>query len=159
MLNADNPAAVAEGEALAESLKSDHSGSVYAQFAALKLAALAVADEELDDAESELRWALSKTDSGSELGRLIQLRLARVLAAQGDEEAALTILNGNDAGYAVAYATARGDIHMAAGRDTEALEAYRSARDMTLALGNPAGLLEAKITRLESRIAAEETSS
>jgi len=93
------------------------------------------------------------------LGRLVQLRLARVLAARGDETAALAILEQGDGGYAVAYATARGDIHMAAGRDAEALDAYRSARDMTLALGNPAGLLEAKITSLESRVAAEETSS
>jgi len=159
LLNAGNPAAVAEGEALAAALKSDHAGSVYAQFAALKLAALAVTEDELETAENELRWALSKTGSQSELGRLVQLRLARVLAARGDETAALAILEQGDGGYAVAYATARGDIHMAAGRDAEALDAYRSARDMTLALGNPAGLLEAKITSLESRVAAEETSS
>jgi predicted negative regulator of RcsB-dependent stress response len=59
----------------------------------------------------------------------------------------------------VAYATARGDIHLAAGRQQEALSAYMDARAASLELGNPPGLLDAKITSLSSRLSAQEQSS
>ena len=141
---------------LAESLKDDFSGTVYARFAALQLAALAVEAGDLDVAESELRWALTKEGENSELGQLIQLRLARVLADQGDTSAALTILESNKGAYPAAYATAKGDILVSEGRHAEALSAYREARAVLLALGNPPGILDTKITSLESRLASSE---
>ena len=145
--------------ALAESLKDDFSGTVYARFAALQLAALAVEAGDLDVAESELRWALTKEGENSELGQLIQLRLARVLADQGDTTAALAILDSNKGAYPAAYATAKGDILVAEGRHAEALSAYREARAVLLALGNPPGILDTKITSLESRLAPAEEAS
>ncbi len=145
--------------ALAESLKDDFSGTVYARFAAHQLAALAVEAGDLDVAESELRWALTKEGENSELGQLIQLRLARVLADQGDTTAALTILDSNKGAYPAAYATAKGDILVAEGRHAEALSAYREARAVLLALGNPPGILDTKITSLESRLAPAEEAS
>jgi predicted negative regulator of RcsB-dependent stress response len=145
--------------ALAESLKDDFSGTVYARFAALQLAALAVEAGDLDVAESELRWALTKEGENSELGQLIQLRLARVLADQGDTSSALAILNSNTNAYPAAYAVAKGDIFVSEGRHAEALSAYREARAVLLALGNPPGILETKITSLESRLASSEEAS
>jgi predicted negative regulator of RcsB-dependent stress response len=148
----------AEGDAreLADLLKNDFSGSAYAQFAAMRVAALDVAAGDLDKAEGELRWALAKAGAQSELGQLIQLRLARVLAAQDDDGGALAILEAGAGAYPAAYAIARGDIHMAAGRDQEALDAYLEARAALLALGNPPGILDIKINSLEARLAATE---
>ena len=151
-LQSEDPAQVAEGRQLAESLKDAHSSTTYARFAAMQLAALNVAAGDFDGAEQELRWALGKEDPQSEMGQLIQLRLARVLAAKGDEATALQILGAGSTDYTAAYATARGDIHLAAGRQQEALDAYLEARAAMLALGNPPGLLDTKITSLESRL-------
>lgn len=144
---------------LADTLKNDFSGTIYARFAAMQLAALAIGEGNLEAAEAELRWALTHEDVNSELGQLIQLRLARVLADGGDEEAALAILNTNGSAYPAAYATARGDIHLAAGRPQQALDAYIEARSVLLAVGNPPGILDTKITSLESRLGVSEEAS
>jgi len=158
-LNADVPSLQAEGEWLAQNLIDTHSNTTYAQFAGMVLAKRAVEKGELSAAEQYLRDALAAGDSQSELGQLIQLRLARVLAATGEESAALAILNQSNGSLPAAYAIARGDLHLAAGRQREALNAYLEARAATLDLGSPPGLLEAKITSLESRLANEEQSS
>lgn len=148
-----SPDAEQDARAMALVLKEDFGGSAYAQFAALRLAALDVSAGELEAAETELRWALAKAGPQTELGQLIQLRLARVLAAQEKEDAALAILESGGNAYPAAYAMARGDIHMAAGRDQQALDAYLEARSALLALGNPPGILDIKINTLESRLA------
>ncbi len=158
-VQSDDSGSIETINALAESLKDDFSGTVYARFAALQLAALAVEAGDLDVAESELRWALTKEGELSELGQLIQLRLARVLADQGDTTAALAILDSNKGAYPAAYATAKGDILVSEGRHVEALSAYREARAVLLALGNPPGILDTKITSLESRLAPAEEAS
>lgn len=158
-LNADIPSLQAEGERLAQNLIDTHSSTTYAQFAGMVLAKRAVEKGELSAAEQYLRDALAAGDSQSEFGQLIQLRLARVLAATGEESAALAILDQSNGSLPAAYAIARGDLHLAAGRQREALNAYLEARAATLDLGSPPGLLEAKITSLESRLANEEQSS
>ncbi len=114
---------------LAQQLKSEYEGSSYAQFAALQLASTAVGENDLSGAETELRWVLGKADAGSDIARIAQLRLARVLAAQGQQEQALGMLAEVDAGpYGASYALARGDILLSLGREDEALEAYLAAR-------------------------------
>ena len=138
--------------AAAATLKAEHSHSTYAQFAAMLEARLAVESGDLEAAEGALRWALSAGDSHSDIGQLIQLRLARVLAAAGSEEEALAILaQGSDA-YPVAYAQAEGDIHLAAGRAEEALAAYRTGRDASTELGEMSVILDNKVRSIESRL-------
>lgn len=150
------PAAQVQAMDLAKRLKTDYESSSYARFAAMTLAAKAVEQQDLDAAEAELRWALSHGDSQSEMGQLIQLRLARVLAARGATDAALAILNAGSNAYPAAFAIAVGDIHLAADQEQEALVAYLQAREMAQPLGSAPGLLEAKITSLQSRLAAAE---
>lgn len=112
----------------AQQLKSGFPGTTYAQFAALHLAAVAVSDGEFDDAQAQLRWVLGKAASGSENAQIAQLRLARVLAAAGDTEQALTILAEADGGsYQASYEVARGDILYSLERKDEAREAYNKA--------------------------------
>lgn len=122
----------------AEQLKTDYSGSTYAQFAALHLARLAVENDDLAEAQNQLRWVLGKADKGSDTAQVTQLRLARVLAAQGDTAQALAILTQSDEGpYQSSYAVARGDILLTLGRDDEAREAYSAA--LALAAGGNRG--------------------
>ena len=134
---ASGDAALAEqGVALAGQLKEQYDGSVYAQFAALHLARLAVDKGDLAEAETQLRWVLGKADKGSDTARLAQLRLGRVLAASGDVDQALAVLGSDGQGsYQAAYAVARGDILMAEGRSDEARQAYTQA--LSLAGANP----------------------
>lgn len=118
----------AQGVELAEQLKSDFSGTHYAQFAALQLAAMAVGDGNLAEAEAQLRWVLGKASAGSDTAQIAQLRLARVLAAAGDSDQALDILAKADPGpYGASYAVAQGDMLLAAARRDEARDAYNQA--------------------------------
>jgi predicted negative regulator of RcsB-dependent stress response len=117
-----------QGVELAEQLKTEFSGSSYAQFAALQLAAMAVQDGNLAEAEAQLRWVLGKAASGSDTAQVAQLRLARVVAAAGSTDQALDILTKADPGaYAASYALAQGDILLAASRKDEARDAYTRA--------------------------------
>jgi predicted negative regulator of RcsB-dependent stress response len=120
---------VGEGpaEEMARSIAATYAGSTYAKFAALHLARLAVEEGDLAAAEASLRDVLSDSRPGDELHQLATLRLARVLAAQGKDEAALEILQSADGGFVASFAIARGDILLAAGRENEALVAYESA--------------------------------
>ncbi|MDG2135384.1 MAG: tetratricopeptide repeat protein [Luminiphilus sp.] len=137
-------------------LKSEHSGSTYAHFAAMLEARIAVEAEDLERAEASLRWALSVGDPHSDIGQLIQLRLARVMAARGSEEEALAILDRGGDAYPVAYAQAEGDIHLAAGRAEEALVAYRAGRDTSTELGEVSVVLDNKVRSLETRMPIDE---
>lgn len=91
-------------------LKEANSKSMYAHSAAFFLAKLAVEDNKLDAAVSELKWVLSaKPDAATE--QLARLRLARVLTAQKAYDEALAQLTPEPAAAFVAdYAEARGDI-------------------------------------------------
>ena len=121
---------------LAQQLKTEYDGSSYSQFAALQLASTAVIENDLSAAEGELRWVLARADVGGDIARITQVRLARVLAAQGQQEQALAILDEADAGpYQASYALARGDILSSMGREQQALEAYRAARSLATADG------------------------
>jgi predicted negative regulator of RcsB-dependent stress response len=111
----------------------------------------------LEGAEASLRWALSAGDPRSDIGQLIQLRLARVLAARGAEDEALAILDQAGDAYPVAYAQAAGDIHLAAGRVEEALTAYRAGRDASAELGEISVVLDNKVRGLETRLPNEVT--
>jgi predicted negative regulator of RcsB-dependent stress response len=113
--------------ALALRVKDQHRGTTYAQLAALHLARMAVNSGDLAGAEEELRWVLAMADSGSDMQRIAQLRLALVVAARGEPDSALAMLADPDPAYAASYAMARGDILLGAGRDGEALEAFERA--------------------------------
>ena len=140
---------------LAEELKAEHSGSTYARFAAMLEARRAVDEGDLEGAEAALRWALTAGDTRSDIGQLIQLRLARVLADQGKETEALAILGQGSAAFPVAYAQAQGDIHLAAGRPEQALAAYRQGRDLATELGQYSVVLDNKVRTLETRLPVE----
>lgn len=141
---------------LAEQLKASFPGSTYGQFAALHLAAFAVEDGNLAEAEAQLRWVLGQADAGSDTAQVAQLRLARVMAANDQADQALAILDSDAGAYRASYALARGDILLGLGRDEEARMAY----SMALAESGQVGANLASVRqKLQSLAAAEVTAS
>ncbi len=135
---------------MAQRLKTEFGGTTYAQFAAMHLAALGVDEGNFADAEAQLRWVLAKADKGSDNAEVAQLRLARVLAAKGDSERALSLLaEAKNSSYAASYAAAKGDILMSLGRTDEARSAYQEALILA-ASGGPGVNLPALTQKLQS---------
>jgi predicted negative regulator of RcsB-dependent stress response len=125
--------ALARGE---ENLVDDRAGTLigqysstpYAMLAALALAKVKLEQGELEAAHAQLQWALDK--GGSEALRpLVRLRLARVMAAEGnlDGAAALLAQAKPENAYAPLYAELKGDIHAARGAVAEARAEYEIA--------------------------------
>jgi predicted negative regulator of RcsB-dependent stress response len=114
-------------KSLAQQLKEEFSGRIYASQAALRLAALAASDNDLETAASELRWVRDNTSEES-LKLLATRRLASVLAARGQPDEALKLLEGNvPAAFAALFAETRGDILLKKGDEAAAHEAYQQA--------------------------------
>jgi predicted negative regulator of RcsB-dependent stress response len=132
-------------------LRETHDGEAFAAFASLQVAAAAVEAGDLVLARAELELVMETLELDSTLGQLVQLRLARVMAASGDEAAAVAILEQGSSSFPASYAQALGDIHLAAGREAEALLAYQSAQTESLALGGQLGLVDLKVSGLSLR--------
>lgn len=118
---------------LAGELKDANSKSLYAHSAAFFLAKLAVEENKLDVAVTELKWVLSaKPDAATE--QLARLRLARVLTAQNAYADALAQLSPEPAAaFTSEYAEARGDVLKLQGD----LDAARTAYEKALAATDP----------------------
>ncbi len=143
---------------LALQLKTEYAGSSYAQFAALHLASIAVAENNLVEAETQLRWVLSKADKGGDVAQITELRLARVLAAADKADRALEILQQTGSGsFAASYAMARGDVLLQLGRVDEARDAYSDAKSLVGQSEGQVSLatLEQKLQSLNPRPARE----
>jgi predicted negative regulator of RcsB-dependent stress response len=135
-LSAEEDQGTTIGRQIAVELKDSHRGSVYAQFAAMHLARLAVNDGQPQVAEQELRWTLAMADAGDDVQQVAQLRLARVLASQDKQEEALGLLEGAITDFIASYAMARGDILLSQGLEAEAFDAYETAAG-ALEVGSP----------------------
>ena len=138
-------------------LRETHEGEAFAEFASLQVAAAAVEAGDLELARAELESVKASVEADSTLGQLVQLRLARVMAASGDEAAAVAILEQGSSSFPASCAQARGAIHFAAGRGAEALVAYQSAQTESLALGGQLGLLDLKVSGLSLRDAEDSS--
>lgn len=146
-----NSDTIATARHLADSLKTDFPNLAYAQFAALFNAKIAIQQNDLAGAESELRWVLDHKPS-PEIKATTQLRLARVLHAKGDDNAALVLLDGNDVGsYGGAYMQLRGDIELARGNIEASKTAYEKAQELERKMATPVNdpLLDMKLRDLQ----------
>ncbi len=142
-------------QALVTTLKTEHTDSVYALYGALFGARLAVEADDLAMAEEQLQWLLDNTRSGlfgstdPTLIKLAQLRLGRVLLAQGEADRALTVVSGVEPSALNAeFDELRGDIYLAQGQRDQALAAYEDA--LAAATGNP--ILQMKLTELQDSL-------
>jgi len=137
--------AVAKVQLQAQELKAEHDGTTYAQYGALVLATLAVQQDNLDQAEAELRWILSQKPK-ADIERVATERLARVLGEQKryDDAVALLSVPAEDA-FFVYFQEIKGDILNAAGQTEAAREAYQAALDQVGLDGQGASLLQIKL--------------
>jgi predicted negative regulator of RcsB-dependent stress response len=119
----DDEAIQSRGKYLVE----NYARTPYAAMAALALAKVEVDKADLPAAKQHLEWAVDHGPT-PEFVHVARLRLARVVAAQGDAAQALRLVEGVDAGaFAPSYDELRGDLYLAGGERDKAREAYRKA--------------------------------
>lgn len=117
-------------------LKENFAKTEYGVFAAMMLARENVFSKQLDEAIAELQWAKAQTQSEG-IGLVVNLRLARVLAAKGDYDAAIKQLDAVKPGaQADAYEEVRGDIYLQSGKRDLAQAAYKKAMELSAEKGN-----------------------
>jgi predicted negative regulator of RcsB-dependent stress response len=120
-------AQTARAKQLAEAVIAEDSSSLYADFAELYLAKLAVEQQDYTTAKSRLENVIKRASNDS-IRDLARLRLARVHAAAGENDQALSLLSGSvSPAYAAAYAEVKGDVLAGLDRLAEARAAYESA--------------------------------
>ncbi|MGM0593893.1 MAG: YfgM family protein [Pseudomonadota bacterium] len=120
----DQPEAALE---TGRAINGEYSGTIYATMASLAMGRIAVEQSDLDSAAAHLRAALSQAKQ-PEMKLLARLRLARVLLAQGQAEAALGEIDSVDGGpLQGAFDELRGDIQAALGDLNAARDAYTNA--------------------------------
>jgi len=138
---------LAEANASISTLKKDYADSTYAIYASLYSAKLAVESGDLDLAASELNWALDQKIPVS-LQQLIQLRLARIEFARGNEGAALKLLSNESGQQKVGFEEVRGDILLSQGDTDGARLAYQNAFEAAQAANLQRPVLEMKLNDL-----------
>jgi predicted negative regulator of RcsB-dependent stress response len=137
---------------LANTLKTDFSGTTYALFAGLYQAKFAVTAGDLATAEQELHWVLDNKPT-AELALQARLRLARVLYAQQKYDQALAQLGGSDSVLAAGFEELRGDIMLAQGNKDLAASAYQKALQLNMTSGNAVQnpILNMKLQQLDTQ--------
>ena len=135
-------------------LISEFSSTPYASFAALALAKLKLGEGELEAAQAQLQWALDNSDSGV-IQDVARLRLARVLVARGELDAAGQLLDQTVPGSAfdALYTEVRGDIYQARGEPVLANDAYQQALAATALDAPGRQLLQLKYDNLSGQAA------
>ncbi|MGH8577861.1 MAG: YfgM family protein [Gammaproteobacteria bacterium] len=122
---AENKTGTLAGQA--EQILDEHGATVYASFATLALARLAVEAGDLEKAQGHLQWVLDHTRHVS-LKRLAKLRLARVLLSAGKTDKASALVEElKDGPDSASYQELKGDVLRAQGRLPEARRAYDEA--------------------------------
>jgi predicted negative regulator of RcsB-dependent stress response len=118
----------ARGMTLVEDLNREYSWTPYAALAKLMAARFEVEANELDKAAASLKSVMDGAPD-EELRLIARTRLARVQAAQGKYDEALTTLKVEEPGaFAPRLADARGDVLLAKGDRAGALREYLAAR-------------------------------
>jgi predicted negative regulator of RcsB-dependent stress response len=100
--------------------------TVYASLTRLQLAADALAQNQLAEAEGQLTQALQDNRANA-LTPIVSLRLARVFLADAKPEAALELLKHPPTGFEASYALLRGDAELALNHRPEAEKAEETA--------------------------------
>lgn len=121
--------------ALATELRQDHSSTIYARYSALFSAQQQVMAGDLDAAQETLRWITENPLTGlfveQDEGLMLtaNLRLGRVLLANGDSDGALAVVSSlPPKTFEAGYAELQGDVYVAMGRTVEARESYLAAQ-------------------------------
>lgn len=118
-----------------ERLAAAHGGSPYLQHGRLALAASLVRAGEPTAAIAELERVVSDAKD-PQLKQVARLRLARLLASEGQHDRALQVARSVTSGaFAAAFREVEGDVLAARGESAAARDAYRKALESTGASG------------------------
>jgi len=108
-------------------LIDQYKGTAYAPRAALLLAKLNVAGQDLKSAQAQLEWAAANSKEPA-VKDLAHLRLAGVQLDQKQYDAALKTLSGTHSdAFAFRFHDLRGDVLLAQGKQADARAAYQEA--------------------------------
>ena len=112
---------------LAADLQDDTPNHLYASFANFAAARVAVEGEDLQEASRRLKWVVDNAPQ-DDVKLIAQVRLARVLGASGDADAALSSLPSSfPESFAGLVEEARGDLLLLSGDAAGARSAYEAA--------------------------------
>lgn len=127
-VNPDDKAASTDVQRIGKALKDNFADTPYAVSAGLLLARHAADRGDFKEAEKQLRWVLEQKPAEAER-LLATTRLARVLAAQQQNDAALALLlkEKDVAGFTPTVEELKGDLYQALGKIPEARAAYEAA--------------------------------
>lgn len=110
-----------------ERIVNEFSGTPYAVFSALAVAKLALDAGDSGVARNYLQYALANADQPN-IEHVARLRLARVMIADGETQAALDLVSSVEPGsFLSAYEEIKGDIHVSMGEPQLARTAYQTA--------------------------------
>lgn len=142
---------------IGRSIIAEHGSTPYAALAALSLAQQAVDQGDLDGAGAHLRW-VRENAKVEEVRMLAQVRLARVLVAQGSTDEALQQLSGLESGsFASIAEEVKGDAYLAQGRRADARRAYEAALAASTEVPARQQQLRMKVDDLADAAAAADT--
>ncbi len=133
---------------VADALHADASGSPYAAMGSLRLGRYFADRGEYGAAADQLRWVLDNVETQA-LQQVARLRLAQVLEADGQREAALEVLKPVPEGaFAGRFHELTGDLLAAAGRREEANAAYQAALETSDLASQRRSYVELKLSDL-----------
>ncbi len=123
---------------------SNYQNTPYAALSALSLAKVYVEEGDFAAAKTYLQTVIEQNDQ-PQLKQVAQLRLARLLLADGDADQALSKLKGmNEGGFTAVVNELEGDIQVALGNRAKARVAYQQALD-TIETSIDTSLLQMKL--------------
>lgn len=145
-VNPDDKAAATDVQRFGKVLKEEHAGTPFAVNAGLLLGRQAADRADYKEAEKQLRWVLEQKPGEAER-LLATARLARVLGAQKQYDAALALLEKekDTAGFTPTIDELKGDLFQAQGKTDKARDAYLSAAKALQARDERRPLLELKM--------------
>ena len=143
---------MAELENFYNTLRNDHTDTIYARYGALLMASVYAGQENYDQAAAELNWILDNPELGfmqdaeEELFLTARLRLARIRLAQGDAQQALDLVTAVDPlELGAGYAEVQGDAYRQLGQTEQSRSAYQRALNFAPENGS---LIELKMRSL-----------
>ncbi|MFT4564754.1 MAG: putative negative regulator of RcsB-dependent stress response [Gammaproteobacteria bacterium] len=121
--------------------------STYARLSALVLAKLAVDVRDFEEAKLRLQWVIDNSKEGK-IKPMAQARMGQVLLAEGNVDAASSLVAEIDPAYADLFTELRGDVLFASGETEQARALYEQTLDEALKRGNSGAIVQLKIDNL-----------
>jgi len=128
-----------------ELLLKDYNKTPYAALSAMILAKIAIDEQDISGAMDKFRTVIT-SGKKTPLLHVAKIKLARLLQAKGEYQAALKELDNSANGYITLYEELKGDIYLSLNELDKAREAYK--KSISHANGNPIPWVEMKLMNI-----------